>query len=359
MRRLSLLFLLLGACNCPGEEPNTPDLGVPMDSGLSEDVGFADASEPIPDATVEDASVLDGGESLDVGIAMDSGTALDASSPDAGESDSGVVTPIVGPEGVFLSVEAIPNSAVVDTGPIRALPLDVRAALVRCVLACGRLNSIANAVGADKDTFTVDVVAGGFAGNTNPAIGIVVPDESLISFEAIDDVGRAAGFVFSQGSIFELDADGSNAFGFPGKYAIVVWPNTPTLDESAAFFEAVGGINPDLFSTFSSGYTQFGERYISLKSDVPDTTFVAGYETAAANEGLVYTPAGALFVGNADFPGNDWTLDPDGTGYLDEIPASAHTPLIELRQKHLKMIGKVLRDINEVDVEYFDTLACG
>ena len=42
--------------------------------------------------------------------------------------------------------------------------------------------------------------------------------------------------------------------------------------KSAALFETVGRIDPELFATDSSGYTQYGRAYLSLQSFVEDSS---------------------------------------------------------------------------------------
>lgn len=51
---------------------------------------------------------------------------------------------------------------------------------------------------------------------------------------------------------------------------VLNFDHDPSLEESAALFETVGRIDPELFETDTSGYTQFGRAYLSLQSAVPD-----------------------------------------------------------------------------------------
>ena len=71
---------------------------------------------------------------------------------------------------------------------------------------------------------------------------------------------------------------------------VLNFASPPSLEQSAALFEAVGRIDPELFETDSSGYTQYGRAYLSLQSFVPDEQFIAGYVQAAAQFGVEYTP---------------------------------------------------------------------
>jgi len=96
----------------------------------------------------------------------------------------------------------------------------------------------------------VEVGAGGFAGATNPSFVYTVIDRP--------------------------------------NYLVLNFDTPPPLKKSAALFEAVGRIDPELFETDSSGYTQFGRAYLSLQSFVPDSQFIAGYVQAAAQFGRIH-----------------------------------------------------------------------
>ena len=109
----------------------------------------------------------------------------------------------------------------------------------------------------------------------------------------------------------------------------------------------MGQIDPELFETDSSGYTQFGRAYLSLQSFVPDAQFIAGYVEAARRFGVEYTPivngSPSLFQGGAAFPGNDWTVNTRGEDYLSRIPAQSHRALRRIRAFHLRVTQEVLR----------------
>ncbi len=128
------------------------------------------------------------------------------------------------------------------------------------------------------------------------------------------------GYVLSQGSAFLLDADDPSSFDFPANYVVLNFAAPPPIAASAALFRTVGRIDPELFETDTSGYTQFGRAYLSLQSAVPDAQFIAGYVAAAARFGVEYTPIvngkPSLFQGGAAFPGNDWVVSPHGEEYL-------------------------------------------
>ena len=112
----------------------------------------------------------------------------------------------------------------------------------------------------------------------------------------------------------------------------------------------MGGIDPELFSTDTSGYTQYGPAYLSLQSAVPDEQFIDGYVAAAAAFGVEYTPiiAGqpSLYEGGAAFPGNNWRTDPEGQSYLGRIPVESHDELAEIRAAHLRLIDHAQRVIH-------------
>ena len=158
---------------------------------------------------------------------------------------------------------------------------------------------------------------------------------------------NSLGYVFSQGSAFLLDANDPGSYGFPANYVVLEFDGTPTIEESAALFETVGSIDPELFSTDSSGYTQYGPSYVSLQSFVPDQQFIDGYVEAAAAFGVEYTPVvngePSLYQGGADFPSNNWQTNPAGQRYLSRIPATAHAALTEIRADHLQLIDLAQR----------------
>jgi hypothetical protein len=260
------------------------------------------------------------------------------------------------------SVEPIANSAVIDTAPLREQSLDVREAFAQRLLQCGIVNRVIDALSSSGSLTTInglntrfEVGAGGFAGATNPSYVYTVMDggPNAASNDDIKVLTDSLGYVMSQGSAFLLDADDPASFDFPAQYVVLNFASPPPLQQSAALFEAVGQIDPRLFETDSSGYTQYGRAYLSLQSFVSDADFIAGYVQAAAQFGLEYTPIVAgvpsLFVGGAAFPGNDWSINPGGEGYLARIPAASHRALGMLRNAHLRFTRDALRKLKNVD----------
>jgi hypothetical protein len=256
------------------------------------------------------------------------------------------------------SVEPIANPAVIDTTPLREQPLRVREAFATRLLECGIVNRVVDALTATGAITTINglntsvaVAAGGFAGATNPTYAYTVIDDgpNAASIEDVKVLTDSLGYVMSQGSAFLLDSDDTSAFDFPANYVVLNFNRTPSLAVSAALFRTVGRIDPELFETDSSGYTQFGRAYLSLQSLVPDAQFIAGYVQAAAAFGVEYTPivngVPSLFHGGAAFPGNDWTANPRGEEYLDRIPAESHRQLARIRAFHLRVTREVLRKL--------------
>jgi hypothetical protein len=253
-------------------------------------------------------------------------------------------------------VEAIPNPVVVDTTPLRSKDLAVREAFVQRVVACGYVSDVVDALtktGAistiDGDNLSVDVAGGGFNGRTTASIVYTVVDEGphAASHADIEVLTNSLGYVFSQGSAFLLDANGPTSYAFPANYVVLAFDETPTIQESAALFDTVGSIDPELYSTTTSGYTQYGPSYLSLQSAVPDQQFIDGYVAAAAAFGVEYTPVvngvPGLYQGGADFPFNSWRTNPGGEQYLARIPAAAHEALAEIRADHLQLIDLAQR----------------
>ncbi len=260
----------------------------------------------------------------------------------------------------FGSVEPIANPAVIDTEPLRAQDLKVREAFAKQLFKCGIVDEVIDALTAARAIRTVndlntrfEVGAGGFAGETNPAYVYTIIDDgpNAASHDDIKVLTDSLGYVLSQGSAFLLDADNAASFDFSANYVVLNFARPPSIARSARLFETVGAIDPDLFETDTSGYTQYGRAYLSLQSAVPDDQFIAGYVEAASRFGVEYTPivggVPSLFQGGAAFPGNDWTASPGGEDYLSRIPPAAHRALGRLRAFHLRATQKVLRRIEQ------------
>jgi hypothetical protein len=258
------------------------------------------------------------------------------------------------------SVEPIANPAVIDTEPLRDQSLRVRVDFARRLFGCGIVDHVIEALTKADAISTVNdlntqfrVGAGGFAGITNPAYVYTVIDDgpnaaSLADVKVLTD---SLGYVMSQGSAFLLDADNTSSFDFPANYVVLNFASPPSIARSARLFETVGEIDPLLFETDTSGYTQYGRAYLSLQSAVPDDQFIAGYVEAARRFEVEYTPIvsgiPSLFQGGAAFPANDWTASPNGEEYLARIPPAAHRALGRIRDFHLRVTEKVLRRIEQ------------
>ena len=253
------------------------------------------------------------------------------------------------------SVEPIANPAVIDTTPLRDQPLKVREAFATRLLQCGIVNDVVNVLSSTRAITTInglntrfEVGAGGFAGATNPSFVYTVMDDgpNAASIGDVKVLTDSLGYVLSQGSAFLLDSNDPSSFDFPANYVVLNFASPPPLATSAALFETVGRIDPELFETDTSGYTQFGRAYLSLQSAVPDAQFISGYVRAAAKFGVEYTPivngAPSLFQGGAAFPGNDWTVNRRGEEYLSRIPSQSHHALRRIRAFHLRVTQEVL-----------------
>ena len=256
------------------------------------------------------------------------------------------------------SVEPLANPAVIDTNPLRDQPLRVREAFANRLFQCGIVNRVVEALSSTGAITTINnlnthfaVGAGGFAGSTNPSFVYTVIDDGPngASIGDIKVLTDSLGYVMSQASAFLLDADNTSNFDFPANYVVLNFDTPPPIAKSAALFRTVGRIDPDLFSTDTSGYTQFGRAYLSLQSDVSDAQFIAGYTRAAEEFGVEYTPivngAPSLFQGGAAFPGNDWVVNTRGEEYLSRIPAQSHRALARIRAFHLRATQEVLRKL--------------
>ena len=160
------------------------------------------------------------------------------------------------------SVEPIANPAVVDTTPLRDQSLAVREAFARRLFQCGIVDDVILALTTTGSITTVnglnthfEVGAGGFMGHTNPAYVYTVIDSGPngASIGDINVLTKSLGFVMSQGSAFLLDADALGTYDFDANYVVINFPAPPPMAESAAFFELVGDIDPELFETDSRG----------------------------------------------------------------------------------------------------------
>jgi hypothetical protein len=256
------------------------------------------------------------------------------------------------------SVEPIANPAVIDTTPLRDQPLRVREAFASRLLQCGIVNQVVDVLQATRATTTINnlnvsfaVGAGGFAGATNPSFVYTIIDKgpNSVSTDDVKVLTDSLGYVLSQGSGFLLDAEDPTSFDFPANYVVLNFAAPPPLAVSAALFRTVGRIDPELFETDTSGYTQYGRAYVSLQSDVPDEQFISGYVRAAAAFGIEYTPivngTPSLFTGGAAFPSNDWTVNSRGEEYLSRIPQQSHRALARIRAFHLRATREVLRKL--------------
>jgi hypothetical protein len=257
------------------------------------------------------------------------------------------------------SVEPIANSAVLNTDPLRAQPLRFREAFATRLLQCGIVSRVIGVLTSTRAITTIndlnthiEVGAGGFAGDTNPSYVFNVIDSgpNAASVDDIKVLTDSLGYVMSQGSAFLLDADNASSFDFPANYLVINFPTPPPIGLSAAFFKLVGRINPDLFKTETSGYTQYGRAYLTLQSAVDNQVFIDGYAKAAKIAGLEYTPivggVPSLFEGGAAFPGNDWTTSTEGEEYLARIPMQSHRALSRIRDFHLRVTREVLRKLD-------------
>ena len=224
---------------------------------------------------------------------------------------------------------------------------------------CGVVDEVIDALTSSGAVTTIDdlntsfdVAAGGFAGETNPAFVYIVVDSgpNAASTADIQTLTNSLGYVLSQGSAFLLDGDNPDAFDFPANYVVLNFDSTPTMEESAALFETVGEIDPELFETDTSGYTQYGRAYLSLQSDVPDQQFIDGYVQAAAQAGVEYTPSSTASpaCSRVALPSPTTTGQPntEGEAYLARIPAASHDDLAEIRDDHLQTTRDALRIVD-------------
>jgi hypothetical protein len=254
------------------------------------------------------------------------------------------------------SVEPFANAAVIDTTALTNQPLRVREAFATRLLQCGIVDRVIDALSSTGAITTVNklnthfqVGAGGFMGETNPSFVFTIIDDgpNAASERDVKILTDGLAYVLSQASAFLLDADDTSRFDFPANFVVLNFKTPPPISVSAALFRTVGRIDPELFETDTSGYTQFGRAYLSLQSAVGNEQFIKGYTRAAAVFGVEYTPivngSPSLFQGGAAFPGNDWTVSPRGEEYLSRIPSQSHRALARIRAFHLQVTEEVIR----------------
>ena len=253
---------------------------------------------------------------------------------------------------VYGSVEPI-DSAVLDTTILRDQSLDVRRAFAEGLLSCGIVDRVIGSLSRTGAITSIDglnthfqVGAGGFAGHTNPSFVYTVIDggPNGASEGDIKILTDSLGYVLSQGSAFLLDAVNPEKFDFPANYLVLNFGTPPPLSASARLFQAVGRIDPELFETDSSGYTQYGRAYLSLQSFVPDTHVPRRLFPGRGAIRLEYTPivggVPSLFRGGAAFPCNDWPANPRGREYTWTASRTGHTALQRIRAFHLRVTAK-------------------
>ncbi len=174
-------------------------------------------------------------------------------------------------------------------------PLRVREAFATRLFQCGIVDRVVDALSSTGAVTTINrlnthfaVGAGGFAGFTNPSYVYTVIDDgpNAASIGDVKVLTDSLGYVMSQASAFLLDADNASSFDFPANFVVLNFEVPPPLARSAALFKKVGRIDPELFETDTSGYTQYGRAYLSLQSDVPDDQFIDGYVRAATEAGV-------------------------------------------------------------------------
>jgi hypothetical protein len=270
------------------------------------------------------------------------------------------------------SVEPLANPAVLDTSVIKAQPLRVREAFATRLLQCGIVDGVIDALSSTGAITTVnrlnthfEVGAGGFMGETNPSFVYTIIDDgpNAASHRDVTILTDSLGYVLSQASAFLLDADDSWSFDFPANYVVLNFKTPPPISVSAALFRTVGRIDPELFETDTSGYTQFGRAYLSLQSAVENDQFIKGYFRAAQVFGVKYTPivnrSPSLFQGGAAFPGNDWIVSPHGEDYLARIPRQSHRALAQIRAFHLRVTEEVIRRLERDKRGHDDVVSFG
>jgi hypothetical protein len=121
----------------------------------------------------------------------------------------------------------------------------------------------------------------------------------------------------------------------------------------------LGTIDPALWSGLYAGFTQVDNWMVFLKPAATKQEFITGVSEAARTypyatyETLNNNGQPTTAKAGVSFPGNDWTLYPNGDQYLANLGSSSPAllnQLASLRQKHLKSVAALLDAINKGNV---------
>jgi hypothetical protein len=238
----------------------------------------------------------------------------------------------------YLSVEPIPNQAVVGgqvLDNLLDLEPEVRMRWAELLAGCGLVQGVLDALASDGTLTTVNgtntifgVAAGGFEGQTNPTYVFTFVDSNVnaVSAADIETVANALGYVFSQGGTVHFSPDEPALYDFPLDYVTATFSSGPPgLAEAQAFFEHVGTVDPELFTGLFAGYTQIGAALLFLQPAAGTQQFVDGmFEATAMSPGVEYAPLDmngdpTTALAGIAFRGNDWSADPEGRGYLNNV----------------------------------------
>ena len=258
------------------------------------------------------------------------------------------------------SVEPIPNPAVIDTGPLRDQSLAVKEAFAERSFECGVVDEVIDALASSGAVTTIDglntsfdVAAGGFAGETNPAFVYIVVDSgpNAASTADIQTLTNSLGYVLSQGSAFLLDGDDPDAFDFPANYVVLNFDSTPTMEESAALFETVGAIDPELFETVHAAATpSTAGRTCRCSRTCPTSSSSTATWRPRRGRGRVHARRRrrprAVHRRRRVPRQRLGRSDPEGEAYLARIPAASHDDLAEIRDDHLQTTRDALRIVD-------------
>lgn len=213
---------------------------------------------------------------------------------------------------------------------------------------CGIVERVLNLLGI-QDNVRYELVAGGWAGRTYPTLAytMTIEDENETAPPLV--LTNALGYVFSQGSVFLLNANATSSLDFDTNYVVLTFQNSPTPTERMnQLYQAVRRVDPNV-----GGYTQYGNSYLSILDDQTTNieSFVQAHVQAAHQMNVTYAPMNAttgkpsLYSGSAAFPSNDWSRHFQGDGYLAGIPLEYRNELSTIRQRVLYLTQQVVDSI--------------
>jgi hypothetical protein len=275
----------------------------------------------------------------------------------------------------YMSSEPIPNDAVVGAANLAKIEsigysrLELWSNLL--LNSCHNVQNVISTLAANNVISTLNggntsvrVGGGGYQAVTDPSYVLTLVDSGAGSASASDIavLDNALGYVLSQGGDVHFNLNNPKAYDSPLDYAVVSFSGSLSGLQAKAFFDYVGTIDPALWSGTYAGFTQVDTSMVFLIPAVTKQEFITGLSEAArtypfaAYETLNNNGQPTTAKAGVSFPGNDWTIYPNGDQYLANLGSTSPALLGELaslRQKHLASIAALLAAIDKGNVDNY------